>query len=173
MLIVLIGYRGTGKTTVARLLAEKLSIDWIDADVQIERRAGKSIADIFSDDGETAFRDLESAVIARLALRKNLVVAAGGGAVMREENRKALAAADAMVWLKADAQTVAQRISGDASNAARRPNLTATGGIDEIRELLALREPIYRRCATCQVDTVGKSPADVVDEILNALGASA
>ena len=169
MLIVLIGYRGTGKTTVARLLAEKLSLDWIDADVEIERRAGKSIAEIFADEGETAFRDLESEVTADMLLRKKLVVAAGGGAVMREENREALAAADAIVWLKADAGTVLQRTAGDESSTARRPNLTATGGIDEIRELLTLREPIYRQCATCQVDTVGKSPTDVVDEILGYL----
>ena len=170
MLIVLIGYRGTGKTTVARLLAARLSLDWIDADVEIERRAGKSIAEIFADEGETAFRDLESEAIADLASRKKLIVAAGGGAVMREENREALAAADAMVWLKADAETVLQRMSGDATSTARRPNLTATGGIDEIRQLLALREPIYRQSATCQVDTVGKTPTDVVDEILSYLG---
>ena len=170
MLIVLIGYRGTGKTTVARLLAEKLSLDWIDADVEIERRAGKSIAEIFADQGETAFRDLESEVTADLMSRKKLVVAAGGGAVMRRENREALAAANMVVWLKADAETVFERLSGDRASTARRPNLTATGGIDEICELLAAREPIYRQCATCQVDTVGKTPTDVVDEILSYLG---
>ena len=155
---------------MARLLAEKLSLDWIDADVEIERRAGKLIAEIFSDEGETAFRDLESQTIADLASRGKLVVAAGGGAVMREENRAALAAANAIVWLKADAETILRRMSGDATSAARRPNLTATGGIDEICELLAAREPIYRQCATCQVDTVGKTPTDVVDEILSYLG---
>jgi shikimate kinase len=169
MLIVLIGYRGTGKTTVARLLAEKLSMDWVDADVEIERRAGKTIAEIFSSEGEGAFRDLESEVTADLASREKLVIAAGGGAVMREENRAALEAADAIVWLKADAEAVFQRTSADATSAARRPNLTSTGGIGEIRQLLALREPIYRQCATCQVDTVGKSPANVVDEILSHL----
>ena len=75
-----------------------------------------------------------------------------------------------MVWLKADAETVLKRTSGDATSTSRRPNLTATGGIDEIRELLALREPIYRQSATCQVDTVGKTPTEVVDEILASLG---
>ena len=170
MLIVLIGYRGTGKTTVARLLAEQLSLDWIDADVEIERRAGKSIAEMFADEGESAFRDLETEVIALLTSRKNLVVATGGGAVMREQNREALAAADEIVWLKADAETISLRVSVDATSTSRRPNLTATGGIDEIRELLALREPIYRLSATCQVDTVGKSPTEVVDEIAASLG---
>ena len=89
---------------------------------------------------------------------------------MREQNREALAAADEIVWLKADAETISLRVSVDATSTSRRPNLTATGGIDEIRELLALREPIYRLSASCQVDTVGKSPTEVVDEIAASLG---
>ena len=80
MNLTLIGYRATGKTTLARLLAERLGWDWIDADVEIERVAGKTIARIFAEDGEPAFRDIEAGVIAELAGRPNLVIAAGGGA---------------------------------------------------------------------------------------------
>ena len=80
MILTLIGYRATGKTTLAGLLAERLGWDWIDADVEIERRAGKSIACIFAEDGEPAFRDLEAQVIADLCRRDRLVLAAGGGA---------------------------------------------------------------------------------------------
>src|SRR4030042_1459888 len=81
MILTLIGYRGTGKTTVARLLAERLGWDWIDADDEIERRAGKSIAAIFADDGEPAFRDLEASVVAELSRWRRSIVALGGGAV--------------------------------------------------------------------------------------------
>ena len=79
-ILILIGYRATGKTTLARLLAQRLGWDWIDADVEIERQAGKSIARMFAEDGEPAFRDLEARVIADLCGRPRLVLAAGGGA---------------------------------------------------------------------------------------------
>ncbi len=87
MIITLIGYRATGKTTLAKLLAERLDWPWIDADAEIERRAGKSIAEIFADDGEPAFRDLEAQVIADLCREDQLVLSAGGGAPLREAAR--------------------------------------------------------------------------------------
>ena len=88
MNIFLIGYRATGKTTVAKLLAKRLGWTSVDADDEIERLAGKTIAEIFADDGETVFRDLETTVIASLAKREQTVVALGGGGVMREECRQ-------------------------------------------------------------------------------------
>ena len=88
--IALIGYRGAGKTTVAAELARRLGWDWIDADVEIERRAGKSIAAIFADSGEPAFRELEAAVVADLSRRDRAVLALGGGAVLRDDNRQAI-----------------------------------------------------------------------------------
>src|SRR5690348_4091507 len=97
--LVLIGYRGTGKTTVAQLLALRLGWDWIDADVELELRAGKSIAAMFADDGEPAFRELETQVLADLVRREKAVIAAGGGAVMKDANRAALALAGCVVWL--------------------------------------------------------------------------
>jgi len=90
MILTLIGYRATGKTTLGRLLAQRLGWDWIDADVEIERRADKSIGQIFADDGEPAFRDLEARVIADLCRRDRLVLAAGGGAPLRPESRMAM-----------------------------------------------------------------------------------
>ena len=90
MLLTLIGYRATGKTTLAKLLAQQLGCEWLDADDEIERRAGKSIAQIFAEDGEPAFRDLEAQVIADLCGRERLVLAAGGGAPLREESRRAM-----------------------------------------------------------------------------------
>lgn len=165
MNILLIGYRGTGKTTVAQRLAARLGWDWIDADVELERRAGKSIAAIFADDGEPAFRDLESQVLADLVKRDQAVIALGGGVVLRPENRERIKAAGAVVWLTADPATLFERIMADASTAARRPNLTAQGGVDEVRKLLSVREPLYRECAQWIVETAGKDVEAVVDEI--------
>jgi shikimate kinase len=166
--IFLIGYRGTGKTTVARLVARRLGRESIDADAEIERRAGKLIAAIFADDGEPAFRELEGAVIRDLAQTK-LVVSTGGGAILSEANRQAMQAAGPIVWLTASVDTIAHRIAADAATARLRPNLTAAGGRAEIESVLARRTPIYRACATFVVDTEGKSPAEVADEIFKKL----
>jgi len=166
MNLVLIGYRATGKTTLARLLAERLGWDWSDADVEIERRAGKSIARIFAEDGEPAFRDLEAAVVADLCRQKRLVLAAGGGAPMRPESREAMRASGKVVWLKAQPETIQARMADDATTEARRPDLTDKGGLEEIVALLARREPIYRRSAHLEVDTEGKVPDQIADEIL-------
>lgn len=168
--IALIGYRGTGKTTVAQQLALRLGWDWVDADVEIELRAGKSIAAIFADDGEQGFRDLESAVVADLCGRERCVLALGGGAILREANQHAIARCGAVVWLTASVETLVARMAGDATTSARRPNLTNAGGRQEVEQLLAARAPIYRACATLEVDTEGKAPAEIAGEIIAALG---
>lgn len=170
MTLTLIGYRATGKTTLARLLAERLGWDWIDADVEIERRARKTIANIFAEDGEQAFRDLEAQVIAELCGRPQLVLAAGGGAVLRAESRNAMREAGSVVWLKAFPETIHARMSGDATTSDRRPNLTSQGGLAEIVDLLKRREAIYQEASEFGLDTDGKSPEQLADEILNRLG---
>jgi shikimate kinase len=169
MLLTLIGYRATGKTTLARLLAERMGCDWIDADVEIERRSGKSIAQIFAQDGEPAFRDLEAGVIADLCRRQHLVLAAGGGAPLRPESRQAMRTVGKVIWLKATPATILARMSDDQTTAARRPNLTHQGGLEEIVQLLARREPIYRGTAHLEVDTEEKDPAEIAEEILTRL----
>src|SRR5436190_19410550 len=101
MNLFLIGYRGSGKTTVAAALAQRLGWPWIDADVELERRAGRSIKEIFATEGEAGFRDRESATLANLAQRDGWIVALGGGAVLREQNRQAIAGRGKVVWLRA------------------------------------------------------------------------
>ncbi len=166
MILTLIGYRATGKTTLAKLLAERLGWDWIDADAEIERRAGKSIARIFAEEGEPAFRDLEAEVIADLCRRDRLVMAAGGGAPLRPESRRAMRAAGKVVWLTARPETILARMSTDATTTARRPNLTDKTPLEEIVELLKKREPVYRESADWAVDTEGRTPEVLVEEIL-------
>ncbi len=167
--VFLIGYRGTGKTTVARLLARELAWEWVDADVEIELRAGKSIAAIFADDGEPAFRDLESRVLEDLSARERLVMACGGGVVLREENRRVLASRGKCVWLRAEPETILARVAEDVSTAQRRPQLTTAGGKAEVLELLAKRTPLYQQCADLTVATDDKPPSVVAVEILTWL----
>jgi len=169
MHITLIGYRATGKTTLARLLAERLAVDWVDADVEIERVAGKPIRAIFDDDGEPAFRDIEAAVIADLCRRNNLVLAAGGGAPLREESRRAMKAAGKVVWLKASPETIHRRMTGDTTTPDRRPSLTDRGPLEEIEHLLQQRSPVYRDAADVEIDTEGISPEQLIEEILKTI----
>ncbi len=172
MLLTLIGYRATGKTTLAKLLAERLDWDWIDADVEIERRAGKTIAQIFAEQGEPVFRDIEAQVISDLCRRDRLVIAAGGGAPMRPESRGAMREGGRVVWLTARPETILARMTGDATTAARRPNLTEKDPLEEILHVLQVREPIYREAAHWSVDTEGKTPDELADTILNLLAAN-
>ncbi|MDP6466931.1 MAG: shikimate kinase [Pirellulaceae bacterium] len=169
MNVALIGYRGTGKTTVAKLLADRLGWTVVDTDDLIELRAGKSIRRIFDEDGEIRFRDLEVDVIRQAVQSPQQVLALGGGAVLREETRQILSACK-VVWLQADAQTLAARISGDPVSGNRRPDLTTAGGFAEIQELLAQRQPVYQETADYSVDTSKKSPEQLADEIVSLLG---
>lgn len=166
--IFLIGYRGTGKSTVARLLAERLQWSWVDADELLEARQGRSIRDIFAAEGEAAFRDMESALLVELCGRLRHVIATGGGVVLRAENRERLRAAGRCVWLTADATTIWQRLQADARTAERRPALTV-GGRAEVEELLRAREPLYHACADLSVATAGRSPLEIVGAILQRL----
>jgi shikimate kinase len=169
--IVLIGYRGTGKTAVARLVAQRLGWLGVDTDEQIERRSGMSIAEIFQRNGEDAFRDMEVEVIAELVQRPRCVLALGGGAVMRQENRQAISQCGHVVWLRARAETIQQRIGSDPASRSQRPNLTPRGGLGEIRRLLSQRTPVYEQCADQIIDTDGKTPEQVADEIIRGQSA--
>lgn len=169
MVISLIGYRGTGKSTLAAPLAERLGWEWIDADVELERRAGRSIKDIFATDGEPEFRRLERELLAELLQRDRLVLAAGGGAILNELTRRDLQHAGPVIWLKASAESIERRLVADSTTAQRRPNLTAAGGREEIECLLATREPLYRQCASIVLDTDSVPPAALVEQVLTQL----
>lgn len=161
----LVGYRGTGKTTVGRLLAERLGWRFVDADQRIEAIAGRPIAAIFAERGEPAFRDLEQSVLAELATADRLVLATGGGAVVRPANRPVLRRFGCVAWLTADPAVLADRLRAEADN---RPALTAAGTLGEIADVLAARTPFYREVADVTVGTDGLSPAEIAESILRS-----
>ena len=168
--LFLIGYRCVGKSTVARLVAEHWGWDWIDADAELERIAGKSIRKIFDEEGESSFRARESAVLASLCERERLVIATGGGVVLRPENRERLKSGK-VVWLSASGDEIWRRMQADATTGDRRPNL-AQGGLAEVESLLAARDPLYRGCADVRVETADRTPAEIVLGIVSTFASA-
>ncbi|MDX1948342.1 MAG: shikimate kinase [Pirellulaceae bacterium] len=169
MNLFLIGYRGSGKSTVAARLAEIVGWPWLDADAVLEERAGRTIKQIFADGGEAAFRDLEAAVLADLAAGDRRILALGGGAILREANRRILAQRGFTVWLRAAPEVLHERIHADPLTGERRPNLTGMGGLDEIRTLLAQRTPLYEACAQWSVAADTASAEEIAHRIAAAL----
>lgn len=170
MHLYLIGYRGSGKSTVGRLVAEKLQRPLVDTDECIEKQAGKSIRDIFALDGESGFRELEQQVVADCAGRAKCepaVVSLGGGAILREANQVTISASGRCVWLRGSPEVLYQRIQADNSTQSRRPNLSAYGGFKEVTEILKSREPIYERLAQKIVDIDSLSPDQIAIEIVD------
>lgn len=163
--VFLIGYRGSGKTTVAAHLSKRLGWPWLDADEELERRSGCTIKEIFAAGGESAFRELETAIVAELARLNEHVLSLGGGAVLRHDNRQAIRSAGKTVWLRAQPETLLARITGDPTTAERRPDLTVGGGLGEIHQLLARRAPIYQQAADYIVDCDDRTAEQVASDI--------
>lgn len=163
--IFLIGYRGSGKSQVAKLLAERLGWRCVDADELLVARAGQSIKAIFAAEGETGFRNRETAILTDLCQLERHVIATGGGVILRQENRERLKHGW-VVWLTAEPATLWRRIAGDASTAAQRPDL-AGGGLAEVEELLAARLPLYHDAAQLIVDTEQLTPEMAAEHIFD------
>ena len=153
MVITLIGYRGSGKSSVARLLAAALEMPWVDSDDVIEERSGLSIREIFATKGESEFRRLEQDVIRELTGQGSVVIAAGGGAILSAENRRRMKEAGPVVWLQAGIQQLADRILQDKTTAERRPSLTGRSVAEEIEVVLSARLTQYRDAATIIINT--------------------
>lgn len=157
--LALIGFMGTGKTEVGRLLAESLNRKFVDADRVIAEREGQTIREIFAKHGETYFRRVEKEVMCELAQQRGLVISAGGGAVLDEDSRAGLRETGFVVWLDASVAELEKRLAGDDT----RPVLA--GGVD-LGAIYREREPLYRLAAHVRVDTTDKSPIAVVAVIL-------
>ncbi|HSX86840.1 MAG TPA: shikimate kinase AroK [Pseudomonas sp.] len=165
--LILVGPMGAGKSTIGRLLAKELRVPFKDSDKEIEQRTGADIPWIFDVEGEAGFREREQAVIVELCELDGMVLATGGGAVMRAENRAALRRGGRVVYLHATVEQQIDRTSRDRN----RPLLRNADPGKVLRELLAVRDPLYREIADIIVETDDRPPRLVVQEILERLDA--
>lgn len=169
--ITLIGYRGTGKSTVAAAVAGRLGCPWRDADAILEERLGCTIAALIRDRGEPAFRDAEADILEEQLASFAGVLATGGGVVLRDGNRRLLRAVGRpVVWLTAPVEVIRARLSADPTTRDRRPALSGGDPLDEIATAVRDREPLYRECADLMVDTGSEAPERVAGRIVDWLG---
>lgn len=167
--LILIGYRATGKSTVGKLIARRLSLQFLDMDQVIEERAGRSIQEIVATDGWPAFRQQEKELLTELAARQNLVVATGGGAVLHQESWARLKETGLVVWLTADRETIRARLRQDQKTPGQRPALTGTDSFSEISKVLTEREPLYRQSSHLAIDTAQASVAQIAAHLENIM----
>jgi shikimate kinase len=164
--ITLVGYRGTGKSTVAALLADRYGCGWVDADAVLEERLQTTIAALVRERGEAAFREVETALLHELLAAPTGVLATGGGVVLRPENRDLLRhRGRPVVWLTAPADVVRGRLAADPLTQDRRPALVGTDPLAEIDAALAARAPLYREVADAAFDTAAATPDEVAGRI--------
>lgn len=163
--VFLIGPMGAGKSTIGRLLAKELRYPFKDSDREIEARTGADIPWIFDVEGEEGFREREQAMIAELVTEEGIVLATGGGVVMREANRQALSSGGLVVYLRTSVEQQLQRTAKDR----QRPLLQTPDPEKVLRDLMARRDPLYREIADLVIDTDQRGPKVVVNTIIARL----
>jgi shikimate kinase len=163
--VFLVGPMGAGKSTIGRLLAQALCLDFKDTDKEIEERSGVDIPWIFDMEGEQGFRDRETAVLEQLSRQDNLLLATGGGIIQRPENRKLLAANGRVVYLMTSIDEQVRRTSRDK----KRPLLQSENPRQVLTELMDTRHPLYQEVADFVIDTDGRSPKSVAQELSTML----
>ena len=164
--IALIGFMGTGKTSVGRVLAVRLKKEFIRTDDLIAESAGKSIPEIFEEDGELRFRELETEVVKRISDKKGMVIDCGGGVILNRINVDNLKKNSRIILLTASPEAILERVLKDAE---QRPLLETQDKLERIKQLLSLREPLYKRFADFEIDTSNLDVDQVVDKILEYL----
>lgn len=170
MNLVLIGYRGTGKSAVAEVLSRKLDMAAVSLDEEIVREAGMPIPEIVEKHGWPWFRDLESEIVARFSRRDGAILDTGGGVVLRSENTENLRCGGVLFWLKASVEVIVARIQGGTE----RPALTeGKSFLEEVEEVLSERLPLYRAAADREIDTDPLTVTGVADEIIRGFRALA
>jgi shikimate kinase len=166
MNIVLIGYRGTGKSVVGEILGKRLGMNCIGMDRRIVEKAGMSIPEIVEKYGWSGFRDMESEVVVQLSQSDHLIIDTGGGVIERQENIRALKLNSYIFWLKASVDTIIDRIQTDT----QRPSLTSGKTFtEEVGEILKQRTPRYKMAAQFEIDTDHLTPEQVADSILRTV----
>jgi shikimate kinase len=165
VILSLIGLPGSGKSTVGRNLARRLALPFVDSDHVIEQRLGCPIRQYFEREGEAAFRDVEEAVIDELSLAQTGILATGGGAVLREANRRHLRERGLVVYLKSSPDELFRRLRHDRN----RPLLQVADPLARLRDLYAIRDPLYRETAHFSIETGRPSVATLVNMIVMQL----
>ncbi|SFP75260.1 shikimate kinase [Geopseudomonas sagittaria] len=163
--LILVGPMGAGKSTIGRLLAKELHLPFKDSDKEIEVRTGADIPWIFDVEGEQGFREREQAVIADLCQEDGLVLATGGGAILRQANREALRAGGRVVYLHTSVDQQLERTARDRN----RPLLRTANPGQVLSDLMAIRDPLYREIADVIIETDQRPPRMVVQEVLSRL----
>jgi shikimate kinase len=169
MNIVLIGYRCSGKTKVGKILARVLDRDFLDTDTLIEKNAGCSIETLISATGWDHFRYMEKVLIEEVSKRDNLVIATGGGVVTDEENVKSLKGNSWIVWLNGKAEVLKERMDREQRSGKIRPSLTGADPLEEIKQVLIVRKPLYEQAGDFVVDTGNLSIEELAATIIKAL----
>ena len=168
MNIILIGYRGSGKSTVGRRLAARMKRRFVDTDDLIESKEGQ-ISDIVKSHGWDYFRAVEKRMIEEISKEDNLVIALGGGAVLDPVNITNLERNGLIIWLKASREALRKRMEQDPQTFASRPTLTGKGTIEELEEMMAHRDPFYDKASKIQFDTSALDVETAVENILAIL----
>ncbi len=163
--VFIIGPMGAGKTTIGKILASNLKMEFFDTDLEIERRTGATVSWIFDVEGESGFRDREEDLVEELTKRSSLVLATGGGVVIREKNRQTLSNRGFVVYLRADFEELLERMRGDK----KRPLLQVENPELKLQELLSVREPLYLTTANLVVDTRGRCSKLIAKKLTDKL----
>lgn len=165
--IYLIGFMGCGKSTIAKIMKEDYHLDLIEMDEEIEKRAQKTIVQIFAQDGEEVFRQQETSLLEEISEREHCVVSCGGGTILRKRNRELMKESGAVIWLTASAETILKRIR----NSNDRPLLNNRKTLEDIEKMMNERRIWYQEAAQIHVDTEQKSKKEIAKEIMKRIGA--
>ncbi len=163
--VALIGMMGSGKSTVGRLIAQKSGLDFVDLDEYLELKAGKSISAIFEEFGEPYFRDFESRIVQEIVAKKGRIISCGGGVVEKESNMDLLKKSSYVVYLSATAEQLYHRLV----QSHERPLLKVLDPRQKLEEIYLRRRPLYEKYADLILETEGKSPYTVADELMQKL----
>lgn len=163
--VILIGFMGSGKSTIGKLLAQQLKLNWIDMDIEIEKAEGTTIKEIFEQKGEEYFRQLETDHLKKFINKENKVISTGGGVVLKEENRSLLKEIGTVIFLHADCEQIIENLKDDN----KRPLLSEDNIEEKVIKLLDQREANYLSASNIIIQTTGKNIESVVDEIISLL----
>ena len=171
--IIFTGFRGTGKSAVGRKIAEQTGFIFFDTDDTLEEELGCTVCDYVRRAGWPVFREKERRLLARLAGVRPAVIATGGGAIMHQAEWQSLRQNSRVIWLRATAATIRQRLDQDCETATQRPSLTGCDPLAEIESVLATREPLYRAGSDISIDTDGRTQDEIVALICEFLAEDA